>query len=169
MKARQDRICHIDFDVWRNRADLAFWQLDRVIENAITVQLTSGCSHFCRRCNEWALPGVRAHFSFAAARTLLERLIAAGNTDPALYGASDPLDWKDDPRSLADLLIPFAHQAQFSLITKVPRKQKQVLLRLHENNIPVSVSITDKTGTGLPLWKHPPVYIYKSSMIPMIC
>ncbi len=144
VKARQDRICHIDFDVWRNRADLAFWQLDRVIENAITVQLTSGCSHFCRRCNEWALPGVRAHFSFAAARTLLERLIAAGNTDPALYGASDPLDWKDDPRSLADLLIPFAHQAQFSLITKVPRKQKQVLLRLHENNIPVSVSITDK-------------------------
>ncbi len=169
VKARQDRICHIDFDVWRNRADLAFWQLDRVIENAITVQLTSGCSHFCRRCNEWALPGVRAHFSFAAARTLLERLIAAGNTDPALYGASDPLDWKDDPRSLADLLIPFAHQAQFSLITKVPRKQKQVLLRLHENNIPFPSALPTKTGTGLPLWKHPPVYIYKSSMIPMIC
>jgi hypothetical protein len=144
VKTRHNHVCHIDFDLWQARTGLAPWQLDRVFENAITVQLTSGCSHFCRRCNEWALPGIRAHFSYAAARTLLKKLIAAGNTDPALYGASDPLDWEDGPHSLADLLIPFARQVQFSLITKVPRGKKRVLLRLVKTNIPISVSVTNR-------------------------
>ncbi|MDZ7665872.1 MAG: hypothetical protein U5K27_11200 [Desulfotignum sp.] len=143
VKTRRDGVRHIDFDTWKTRVALDAWQLDRVIENAITIQLTSGCSHFCRRCNEWALPGIRAHFSFSAARTLLTRLLSSGNIDPALYGASDPLDWEDGPRSLADLLIPFAEQTRFSLITKVPRAGQGVLKTLVHRNIPLSVSVTD--------------------------
>ena len=90
------------------------------------------------------MPGIRAHFSSQAAETILARLIASSNTDPALYGASDPLDWEDGSRSLADLLIPFAGQTQFSLITKVPRKKEKELVRLIRHGIPVSVSVTDR-------------------------
>jgi hypothetical protein len=67
VKTRRAGVRHIDFAAWKARVALEPWQLDRVFENAITIQLTSGCSHFCRRCNEWALPGIRAHFSFEAA------------------------------------------------------------------------------------------------------
>jgi hypothetical protein len=141
---RAGGIPHIDFDAWKARVALEPWQMDRVFETAITIQLTSGCSHFCRRCNEWALPGIRAHFSSQAAETILARLIASSNTDPALYGASDPLDWEDGPHSLADLVIPFAGQTQFSLITKVPRKKEKELVRLIRHGIPVSVSVTDR-------------------------
>jgi hypothetical protein len=144
VKTRRSGVRHIDFDTWKARVDLDSWQMDRVFENAITIQLTSGCSHFCRRCNEWALPGIRAHFSFQAARTILTRLIASSNTDPALYGASDPMDWEDGPHSLADLVIPLAHQTRFSLITKVPRKKTKALVRLLRHGIPVSVSVTDR-------------------------
>jgi len=143
-RTRRTRVRHIDFDTWKARVALEPWQLDRVFETAITIQLTSGCSHFCRRCNEWALPGIRAHFSFEAARTILTRLTGSSNTDPALYGASDPLDWEDGPHSLADLLIPFAGQTQFSLITKVPRKKNKELVRLIRHGIPVSVSVTNR-------------------------
>ena len=144
VKTRGASIRHIDFGTWKTRVGLDPWQLDRVFENAVTIQLTSGCSHFCRRCNEWALPGTRAHFSFSAARTILNRLLSSGNIDPALYGASDPLDWEDGPRSLADLVIPFAEQTHFSLITKVPRKKNEALLCLIQQKIPISVSVTDR-------------------------
>jgi len=144
VKTRRTGVRHIDFSTWKARVALGPWQLDRVFENAITIQLSSGCSHFCRRCNEWALPGVRAHFSFQAAGAILNRLLSSGNIDPALYGASDPLDWEDGSRSLADLLIFFAGQTQFSLITKVPRKKEKELVRLIRHGIPVSVSVTDR-------------------------
>ena len=144
VKTRWTGVRHIDFSAWKARVALGPWQLDRVFENAITIQLSSGCSHFCRRCNEWALPGVRAHFSFQAAGAFLNRLLSSGNIDPALYGASDPLDWEDGSRSLADLLIFFAGQTQFSLITKVPRKKEKELVRLIRHGIPVSVSVTDR-------------------------
>jgi hypothetical protein len=144
VKTQRASARHIDFDTWKARVDLDAWQLDRVFENAITIQLTCGCSHFCRRCNEWALPGVRAHFSFSAARTILTRLLSIGNIDPALYGASDPLDWEDGSHSLAELLSPFAGRTRFSLLTKVPRQKHHVLLRLIQQNFELSVSITDR-------------------------
>jgi hypothetical protein len=144
VRTRRAHVAHIDFEHWQIQVNLDAWQMDRVFENAITVQLTSGCSHYCRRCNEWAIPGVRSHFSFQAAETILSRLIALGNTDPALYGASDPLDWEHGPYTLADLLIPFAHRTRFSLLTKVPRNKKTALLRLVHHQIPLSISVTDR-------------------------
>ncbi len=144
VRTRRARMTHIDFEQWQTRVDLCAWQLDRVFENAITVQLTSGCSHFCRRCNEWAIPGVRSHFSFRAAETILARLTGLNNIDPALYGASDPLDWEHGPYTLADLLIPFAHRTRFSLLSKVPQNQKTALRRLIHHQIPLSISVTDR-------------------------
>ena len=144
VRTRQAHVAHIDFKHWQTRINLKAWQMDRVFENAITVQLTTGCSHFCRRCNEWALPGVRSHFSFQAAEAMLARLTALNNTDPALYGASDPLDWEHGPYTLADLLIPFARRTRFSLLTKVPRNKETALLRLIHHQMPLSISVTDR-------------------------
>ncbi len=135
-------VCHVKFADWETRMDLLPWQMDKVCETAITVQLTSGCSNFCRRCNEWALPGIRAHFSYAAARQILHLLVEQNNTDAALYGASDPLDWEDGTHTLADLLMPFCFSTGFSLLTKIPRTRGRVLKKLVHHGISLSVSVT---------------------------
>lgn len=132
----------VPFDLWKQRLNLHPWQTDRLFETAITCQLTTGCSNFCRRCNEWALPKVRSHFSAQGAARLLERLISRSNTDPALYGASDPLDWEADGRTLPDLLEPVKTRTCFSLLTKLPRGRQTVLRRLTGAGIPLSVSVT---------------------------
>lgn len=141
-KSRQAGVRHITFTQWKSALDLLPWQMTRVFQNAITVQLTSGCSHFCRRCNEWALPGLRSHFSYPAAARILAELMARHNTDPALYGASDPLDWKDGPFTLADLLRPYSNTNRFSVLTKVPRGSYGVLKSLMHQKIALSVSVT---------------------------
>jgi len=136
------RVCHVGFVDWETRMDLLPWQMDKVWETAITVQLTSGCSNFCRRCNEWALPGIRRHFSYSAARQILTLLVARKNTDAALYGASDPLEWKDGTHTLADLLMPFCPGTNFSLLTKIPRTRGRVLKKLVRQGVGLSVSVT---------------------------
>jgi len=136
-------VYHVSYADWHARVNLLPWQIDLLFENAITVQLTSGCSHFCRRCNEWALPGIRSHFSHNAAALIIEKLLAQGNTDAALYGASDPLDWQDGTHTLADLLTPFRGAARFSLLTKVPRTGQGVIQTLVQQDIALSVSVTD--------------------------
>jgi len=143
VKSRSLAVHHVSYMDWHARLNLLPWQMDLVFENAITVQLTSGCSHFCRRCNEWALPGIRCHFSYHAAVQIIEQLLKQGNTDTALYGASDPLDWQDGPHTLADLLTPVGDTARFSLLTKVPKAGQGVLQTLVHRNIPLSVSVTD--------------------------
>ncbi|HKK98829.1 MAG TPA: hypothetical protein VJ943_01160 [Desulfotignum sp.] len=143
VKSRCRGVYHISYTDWHTRVNLLPWQTDLVFENAITVQLTSGCSHFCRRCNEWALPGIRCHFSYHAAVQIIEQLLKQGNTDTALYGASDPLDWQDGPHTLADLLTPVGDTARFSLLTKVPKAGQGVLQTLVHRNIALSVSVTD--------------------------
>ena len=143
VKSRSLAVHHVSYMDWHARLNLLPWQMDLVFENAITVQLTSGCSHFCRRCNEWALPGIRCHFSYHAAVQIIEQLLKQGNTDTALYGASDPLDWQDGPHTLADLLTPVGDTARFSLLTKVPKAGQGVLQTLVHRNIALSVSVTD--------------------------
>ncbi len=160
VKSRCRSVHHVSYTDWHTRVNLMPWQMDRLFKNAITVQLTSGCSHFCRRCNEWALPGIRSHFSHDAAAQIIQQLLKQRNTDTALYGASDPLDWQDGAHTLADLLAPVGSAACFSLLTKVPRAGQTVLQTLVHRNIPLSVSVTDanrdriialekKTGTQL--------------------
>jgi hypothetical protein len=162
-KSGQAGSCHVSCAQWESGLNLAPWQMDQVFKNAVTVQLTSGCTLFCRRCNEWALPGIRAHFSFKAAQTILDRLKAQKNLDAALYGASDPLDWEHGSNTLADLLAPHTADTCFSLLTKVPRNRHPVLMRLIQQGIALSVSVTDKNrgrisaleaGTGIRFQKQ---------------
>ncbi len=143
VKFRCRAVHHVSYPDWHTRVDLLPWQMDLLFKNAVTVQLTSGCSHFCRRCNEWALPGIRSHFSYGAAEQIIEQLLRQRNTDTALYGASDPLDWQDGNRTLADLLTPVGSAARFSLLTKVPKAGQKVLQTLVHRDIALSVSVTD--------------------------
>ncbi len=163
VKFRCRAVYHVSYTDWHARVNLMPWQMDLLFKNAITVQLTSGCSHFCRRCNEWALPGIRSHFSYDAAAQIIKQLLVQRNTDTALYGASDPLDWQDGAHTLADLLTPVGSAACFSLLTKVPRAGQGVLQTLVHRNIALSVSVTDanrdritalETQTGINLAKQ---------------
>ncbi len=134
----------IDHAPWKDRLDLEEWQWERIHENAITLQLTSGCSNYCRRCNEWALPRVRAHFTARALDTFLKDLNRAGNHELALYGASDPLDWEDRDRSFADVPALADPANDYSLLTKLPRGKARVLAAMVKKNIPFAVSVTHR-------------------------
>ncbi|WDP92627.1 MAG: hypothetical protein HUN04_24050 [Desulfobacter sp.] len=139
-------------DAWAAELDLTEWQMDEVFRQAITFQLTSGCSNYCRRCNEWALPGVRGHFSRDAVVKLLGELLARGNDDLALYGGSDPLDWTDPPHDLGHVLASIQNrlpdhrdgQVRFSILTKIPKGKQELAVQLVKQGIPLSVSLTDR-------------------------
>lgn len=147
-RARQAEPQYLDYETWEKRLDLHPWQLDLIFKTAVTFQLTSGCSNFCRRCNEWALPRPRAHFTKDAALTIIQKLLEQGNTDLALYGGSDPLDWEDGEYSLEDLLkeadtLPGPTPC-FSLLTKIPRGRETRLKSLVRNGVELAVSLTNR-------------------------
>ena len=143
-KVRQAEPGHMAYDVWEKGLGLASWQRPYIFSEAITFQMTSGCSNFCRRCNEWALPKVRGHFSFDAVNTFIDKFLAHGNTDLALYGGSDPLDWCDFPHDITHVLNRFGKTCQFSLLTKIPRGRGDLAKALIKAGIPMSVSLTDR-------------------------
>ncbi len=141
-QARQNTPWHQDYDAWEKSLNLAPWQMEALFKTAVTFQLTSGCSNFCRRCNEWALPRTRGHFEKEAASRIIGLLLAHGNTDLALYGGSDPLDWEDGNHTLIDLLSPLDPGPNFSLLTKIPRGKEQRLQTIVEQGIDIGVSLT---------------------------
>ena len=134
---------HMEYACWENQQDIAPWQRPYIFSEAITFQMTSGCSNFCRRCNEWALPKVRGHFSYDAVNTFINTFLAHGNTDLALYGGSDPLDWSDDAHDITHVLKR-QEQSQFSLLTKIPKGKDRLAKELTNACIPMSVSLTDR-------------------------
>jgi hypothetical protein len=135
---------HMTYDYWESHLDIAAWQRPRIFSEAITFQMTSGCSNFCRRCNEWALPKVRGHFSHDAVNTFIDTFLAHGNTDLALYGGSDPLDWCDDSHDITHILKRLKKSSQFSLLTKIPKGKGKLAQALIKAGIPMSVSLTDR-------------------------
>lgn len=144
-RARQAEPWHLDYTAWKERiAPLEDWQETLLFQTAITFQLTSGCANFCRRCNEWALPRVRGHFSRDAAKTILGHLLALNNRDLALYGGSDPLDWEDGTATLIDLFDNLGHPVEFSLLTKIPRGKERRLRALADRGIDIAVSLTNR-------------------------
>ena len=143
-KVRQADPGHMEYETWEKGLDLAPWQRPYIFSEAITFQMTSGCSNFCRRCNEWALPKVRDHFSFAAVNRFIDTFLAHGNRDLALYGGSDPLDWCDFPHDITHVLNPLGKSCQFSLLTKIPRGKGDLAKALIKAGIPMSVSLTDR-------------------------
>ncbi|MBU1196813.1 MAG: hypothetical protein KKE62_14605 [Proteobacteria bacterium] len=133
----------IDLTDWENRMQLNEPQKNLICKTTMTFQLTSGCSNFCRRCNEWALPGVRAHFSYTAICTLIDHMAQQKNKEIALYGASDPLDWEQDGKTLSDILVHIEKTPlQYSILTKVPKGRQSLLKQLIQQHANLSVSVT---------------------------
>lgn len=143
-KVRQADPGHMEYKYWENQLDISPWQRTYIFSQAITFQMTSGCSNFCRRCNEWALPKVRGHFSYDAVNTFIETFMTHGNKDLALYGGSDPLDWCDETHDITHVLNRLAETSQFSLLTKIPRGKGELAKALTKSGIPLSVSLTDR-------------------------
>ncbi|MCP4021255.1 MAG: hypothetical protein GY729_05390 [Desulfobacteraceae bacterium] len=142
----------VDYSAWIKKSNLTNEQAKAVFKTAITFQLTSGCSNYCRRCNEWALPKVRTHFTFDAAIKILNNLAEQNNLDLSLYGASDPLDWEDEDKNLFDLLThtrQWKASANFSLLTKIPKGKKEILKQIISNNFNIAVSQTAKNKSRI--------------------
>lgn len=143
-RTRKTTAEYTGFKQWEAGLNLTDWQQQALFCHAITLQLTSGCSNYCRRCNEWALPRVRGHFTRNAVIKLLERLQRQGNNDLALYGGSDPLDWVDNGYDLGHVLNPAKAPVQFSILTKIPKGKHKLAATLVSSKIPVSVSLTSR-------------------------
>ncbi len=145
IKQSSKNILHINFQTWEKKLGLHPWQKDLLYKTAMTFQLTTGCSNFCRRCNEWALPKVRSHFSFNAILKIIRHMADQTNDEISLYGASDPLDWTENEKNISDI-IKFLKNLpiEYSILTKVPKGKESLLKKLLKMNANLSVSITSK-------------------------
>lgn len=138
-------IQYIEFSAWKNKLDLPEKSLSLIFKTLINLQLTTGCSHFCRRCNEWALPGVRKHFSFDAVKMFVSLIEKENPGEITPYAASDPLDWQEGERSITDIIDLFkSKNIPYSLLSKVPKGSEHILNQLVENRANISISITKK-------------------------
>ncbi len=159
LKQSRKRICNIDYKSWEDALDLNQAQKNLLFRTVMTFQLTIGCSNFCRRCNEWALPMVRSHFSFNAIKKILYFMSEQKNDEISLYGASDPLDWEEktvawkkkamgceENRKNVSDIIKYLEKIslQYNILTKVPKGKKKLLKTLLKSNANLSVSITSK-------------------------
>ncbi len=106
IKQSSNNISHIEFNDWETKLGLKPNQKDLLYKTAMTFQLTSGCSNYCKRCNEWALPKVRKHFSYDAVLTIIKHMVLQNNNEISLYGASDPLDWTHGKKNICDIIKP---------------------------------------------------------------
>ncbi|MEN8212374.1 MAG: hypothetical protein ABFR31_11705, partial [Thermodesulfobacteriota bacterium] len=162
IKHSEKKIPYVDFQTWEQKLGLTKTQKNLIYKTAMTFQLTVGCSNFCRRCNEWALPGIRTHFSFNAIQKILQFMEIEQNDEISLYGASDPLDWTDKKTScnekdkiISDILEFFKNSSlQYSILTKVPKGKEPLLKNLLKSNANISVSITAKNKTRIRKIEH---------------
>ena len=138
---------YVEHDTWLNSLGISDQWYPVLLKTTAMIQLSTGCSNACRRCNEWALPGPRKHFSFAAAKTLIRDLFRAGNSVFSLYGASDPLDWRSNGCDITDLLSYMkdnGYTTEFGLLTKIPRGTEKTAEKLLIQGADIAVSITSK-------------------------
>ncbi len=149
---------HINFQSWEEMLGLNQAQKNLLFKTAMTFQLTIGCSNFCRRCNEWALPKVRSHFSFNAIKKILFFMEEQKNEEISLYGASDPLDWMEKNhwkeekhgfdkkgKNISDIIEHMQKLTlQYNILTKVPKGKESLLKNLVQSNANLAVSITSK-------------------------
>ncbi len=135
----------IGYDAWKNRLGLSQRQFNIMLETITNFQITMGCSNFCRRCNEWALPGPRSHFTYEAVIKLTKEIFESGNQDFCHYSASDPLDWKDKDRSIVhimDFMSGCGYVSGYGLLTKAPMGSEKIMERLLKSDTDMAVSIT---------------------------
>ena len=137
----------VEYDPWRENLGLSEDRFRTMLKTVATLQISVGCSICCRRCNEWALPGPRKHFSFDAATRLIKELFQAGNSEFALYCASDPLDWKCGDKNMVDILgfmSDHGFKPRYGLLTKVPRGSEHAIEKLLRKGEDIGFSITDR-------------------------
>lgn len=147
VRAEVRSVEYMEYADWRKSLGLDDTRYRVMLENVATCQLSVGCSNFCRRCNEWALAGVRRLFSFDAAQRIVTDLHAVGNDRYALYCASDPLDYRCGDGTIADLLRYMQKQGyanRFGLLTKVPRGSENLAKQFLEEDVDIAVSLTEK-------------------------
>ena len=135
----------ISFDGWQRATGLLPWALPVLMHELTLFQLTKGCSNSCRRCNEWALPAPRDHFSFDAVKKIVSMMAASGNCEAIYYGASDPLDWEEGPYTIVDVMEFVAARGirpRYGLLTKIPRGKDRALSRLIAAGYDVGISVT---------------------------
>ena len=147
VRAEVREIDYVEYAAWRQDLPGAEEQYQTILQNVASLQLSVGCSNFCRRCNEWALAGVRRHFSFDAAQHIVQDLHASGNEQYALYSASDPLDYQCSDRTIIDLLRYMqrnGYRTGFGLLTKVPRGSEDLASQFLVEGVDISVSLTEK-------------------------
>ncbi len=138
---------YVDYETWQKAVGLSDSVLDVMFANVSSLQLSVGCSNFCKRCNEWALPGVRMHFTFDAAIKLITRIFQTGNNEFSLYSASDPLDWRHGAKNIADIIKVMknrGYECRFGLLTKIPKGSGRVLEDLISMNCDFAISVTNR-------------------------
>jgi len=140
-------ITYMEYAEWRAEIGLNDKQFETLLKTVASLQLTVGCSNFCRRCNEWALPGVRKQFTFGAVKELIERIFETGNDEFVLYSASDPLDWQDGHKKITAIIqfmVDKGYKPRYGLLTKAPRGSESVMQALIDMDADMAVSITVK-------------------------
>jgi len=137
--------CIIDYDTWKTNLGIDDKTLKILFSTTINFQLSTGCSNYCRRCNEWALPGIRKHFSFDAIIKISQNLAKQNNKEYALYSASDPLDWKEKNKNIIHLINTLSEKnliPSYGMLTKVPKGKESIFKKLIEQKTDISASIT---------------------------
>ncbi len=147
VREQVNNVAYVEYDAWYAKVGLSKEQFRIMLKTVATLQITVGCSVSCRRCNEWALPGPRKHFSFNAVTTLITELFEAGNNDFALYCASDPMDWEYGKKDISDILefmSKHGYKSQYGLLTKIPKGSEKIIATLLKTGADIGFSITDK-------------------------
>ncbi len=140
-------VSHIDYEAWAFGTGLSEKLLSVLFQTVTSLQMSVGCSNTCRRCNEWALPGVRKHFSFDAVTTLIQKIFQTGNRNFALYSASDPLDWQDKEKTVAHIwkfMAVHGYHPRYGLLTKIPKGSEKTIAVLLGDKADIGFSITSK-------------------------
>ncbi len=135
----------IDYDTWKTNLGIDGNTLKILFATTSNVQLSTGCSNNCKRCNEWALPGVRKQFSYNAITEIAKQLKKENNLEYALYSASDPLDWQDNNKNITHLMAMLSKNnltPAFGLLTKIPSSKKKIFQQLVQAGTDISASIT---------------------------
>jgi len=138
---------YVGYESWVNKIGLSEKAFHILLKTVSSFQLTTGCSNFCRRCNEWALAGPRKHFTFDAVKKLTTGLQENGNRTYSYYSASDPLDWEHGEKNIIDVvsyIMDRGYQTPFGFLTKVPKGTEQIAGQLLKLDTDLAISVTRK-------------------------
>ena len=121
--------------------------LDLIGQNIATVQLTTGCSVGCPRCNFNALHKPRRHLSWDAINKIVDRWGEYLKQNKAFfYYSSDPLDWEDKQgRNYFDVLELVKAKCKYSPETKtaIPKGKGELAKRIWESEYGISISVSN--------------------------